>query len=212
MKSEDAPSVAQVSQPTPPQEETTNNRFASYVPHDLKYDSAFEDSLIKVVLEGSATTNLENSVRLEDVSPDSLPVVTEDDLPLPLSDDRRSFPSPISGIQLTHPGGYIEGGPGLDPEMDTFVEDFIERNPDISSQSSEAVLRQAVQREVEQNLETLKERLRARRKAHERNEQIDKELKMMRDQHSMEMKINRKLADERRAKKEAKERKRRGER
>jgi hypothetical protein len=34
----------------------------------------------------------------------------------------------------------------------------------------------------------------------------------MTDQHAMEMKINRKLAEERRAKKEAKERRRKGER
>jgi hypothetical protein len=213
MKSEESHSnPPKANQPTPPQDDPPSTVYASYVSHDIKYNGAFEDSMMAVVLDVSSSTPKRKGISPESTSPESLPVVNEEDLPLPLSDPRRKFTSPIPGVLLTHPGGYFEGGPGLDPEIDTFVEDFVERNAGISPTSSAAVLRSAVQQEVDQNMEMLKERMEARRKAHERNEQIDKELKIMTDQHAMEMKINRKLAEERRAKKEAKERRRKGER
>lgn len=212
MKSEESRNTPQANQPTPPQDEPSNPLYASYVSHDIKYNGAFEDSMMSVILGEPSSASRVNGLSPEEASPEGLPIVNEEDLPLALSDPRRKFTSPIPGVLLTHPGGYFEGGPGLDPEIDTFVEDFVERNADISPTSSAAVLQSAVQQEVDQNMEMLRDRMEARRKAHERNEQIEKELKIMTDQHAMEMKINRKLAEERRAKKEAKERRRKGER
>jgi hypothetical protein len=212
MKSEDSNNAQAATHPTPPQDDAPNTTYASYVSHDIKYNGTFEDSMMSVILDESASALGREGISPENALPESLPVVNEEDLPLALSDPRRKFTSPIPGVLLTHPGGYFEGGPGLDPEIDTFVEDFVERNTSISPTSSAAILQTAVQREIDENMDTLRKRMEARRKAHEQNEQIDKELKIMTDQHAMEMKINRKLAEERRAKKEAKERRRKGER
>jgi hypothetical protein len=205
--------------PTPPQEERPNGAFASYVPHDLKYSQDFEDALMQLVLgpelpqdgirvipEDSSEQPVDGvSVRADAVSWQSLPTINEDELPLPLDDSRRIFASPIAGVKLTHPGGYLEGGPGLDPEMDTFPEDFLSNNPNAKSNER---LRVAVAKEVEASMELLRERLEARRKAKERNEQIERELKLMSDDHSLELKIQRKMAEDLRAKKEAKEKRR----
>jgi hypothetical protein len=208
-----------VGRPTPPQEERPNGAFASYVPHDLKYSQDFEDSLmqlllgpgvpqdgIRVIPDDSNERPVDGvSVRADAVSWQSLPAISEDELPLPLDDPRRIFASPIAGLKLTHPGGYLEGGPGLDPEMDTFPEDFLSNNPNAKSR---ARLRNAVAKEIEASMDLLRERLEARRKAKEKNEQIERELKLMSDDHSLELKIQRKMAEDLRAKKEAKEKRR----
>ncbi|EME87714.1 uncharacterized protein MYCFIDRAFT_75558 [Pseudocercospora fijiensis CIRAD86] len=205
--------------PTPPQEEQPNGAYASYVPHDLKYHADFEDSLmqpvlngpsnqdgIRVIPEGSADIPVEGvSVRAQDISIESLPSISEEELPLPLDDPRRQFASPVPGIKLTHPGGYLEGGPGLDPDMDTFAEDFFDRNRHVTTSED---MRAAIQREIDENKELLQERLRARQEAKEKNERIEKELKLMQEEHEMERKVNKRMAESRKAKKEAKERRR----
>ncbi|KAF7186302.1 hypothetical protein HII31_12377 [Pseudocercospora fuligena] len=205
--------------PTPPQEEQPNGAYASYVPHDLKYDADFEDALmqpvlnglsnedgIRVIPEGSPDLPVEGvSVRAQDISIESLPSISEEELPLPLDDPRRKFASPVPGIKLTHPGGYLEGGPGLDPEMDTFAEDFFDRNRHVTTTED---MRAAIQREIDENKELLQERLRARQEAKEKNERIEKELKLMQEEHEMERKVNKRMAESRKAKKEAKERRR----
>ena len=213
---------APLSTTTPPQE-TTSGVHAAYVPHDLKYSADFEDSLIQAVLHSSRdqtedygirvlpedsaeTPENGRSVRLNDISAESLPNITEEELPLPLDDKRRTFASPIPGVKLTHPGGYLEGGPGLDPDMDTFPDDFLSNNPHVSNIEQ---LRLAVQKEIEVSVDVLKERLRERQKAKERNEQIEKEIKTLTDQHSMELKIQKRMQEERAEKKEARERRKR---
>lgn len=205
--------------PTPPQEEQPQGAYASYVSHDLPYNAHFDDSLIQVVLgatppqdgirvipEDSNEQPVDGvSVRADAVSWQSLPTINEDELPLPLDDPRRIFASPIAGIKLTHPGGYLEGGPGLDPDMDTFPEDFFSNNPSVNSSER---LRVAVEQEIDASMELLKDRLLARKRAIEKNEQIEKQLKDMSDEHSLELKILGKMAEDRRIKKEAKEKRR----
>ncbi|KAK5122346.1 hypothetical protein LTR85_004257 [Meristemomyces frigidus] len=206
--------------PTPPQEEQPNGAYASYVPHDLKYSADFEDSLVKAVLDPNARQDGIRiiasdsdeqpvngvSVRARDVSLQSLPTISENELPLPLNDPRRIFTSPAAGVKLTHPGGYLEGGPGLDPDMDTFPDDFLSRYEHATSPEE---LRKAIRQEIDSSVELLKERLRARQRAKERNEQIEKELKTLMDQHGMELKIHTRMAEENQRKKVAKERRRR---
>jgi hypothetical protein len=207
--------------PSPSANEPTDGIYASYVPHDLKYNTDFEDSLVQALLDPEAKTDIgirvipEDSdeapeegvsIRARDILLPSLPNISEDELPLPLSDPRRVFASAIPGIKLTHPGGYLEGGPGLDPELDTFPDDFLNHNTDIGTA---AALNTAIQSDIEAQIETLKERLRARQKAKEKNEQIEKELRALVDQHNMELKIQRRMAEEQKAKRAAKEKKKR---
>lgn len=217
--------------PTPPQEaeqQHFTHVYADYLPNDIKYSADFEDSLIDAVLNSTSTSPGPEanigirvipedsderpisgiSIRYSDISPSSLPNLTEDDLPLPLSDPRRTFASPLPGVKLTHPCGYLEGGPPLNPEMDTLPDDFLSHRPEISTADQ---LREAVAKEVEEQVEVLEERLRARQKARARNEQIQRELKVLTDQHDMERRIHERITEEQRRKKEARERKRRGE-
>ncbi len=201
-------------------ESTNGASYVSYVPHDLKYGADFEDSLIQAVLgSGGQSSGIRvipddsneqavegQSVRASEMTLRTLPVISEDELPLPLSDARRVFASPLPGVRLTHPGGYLEGGPGLDSEMDTFQDDFISSRP---SMTTSAQLKKALQKEIDSSVEALKERLLARRKARERNEQVEKELKTLMDQHDMELRIQNRMQEERARKKEAREKRRR---
>lgn len=206
--------------PTPPQEEQPNGAYANYLPHDLKYREDFENAVAQVVLnppqksdgiriipEDSSEIPVEGvSVKADAISLQSLPQISEEELPLPLDDPRRIFASCIPGIKLTHPGGYFEGGPGLDPDLDSFPEHFFHNNP---SAVNESTLRAAEDKEIVSHFEELRKRMQERQRAKEKNEQIERDLKSMREEHSMELKVNRKLADKRRAQKEAKEKKRR---
>ena len=210
-----SPTVAGELSPLNP-DDAFNTLYASYVPHDLKYSADFEDSLADILLDEAKNTSDTGlrvipedsdeqpregvSIRETDVLLPDLPGIAEDELPLPLNDPRRIFTSAIPGIKLTHPGGYLEGGPGLDPEMDTFLDDFIGRRPGISNARE---LDRAIQREVDASVELLRERMRARQRAKEKNEQIEKEIRALVDQHSMELKIQRRMAEEQREKREA---------
>lgn len=203
-----------------PKKESISGFYASYVPHDLKYNTDFEDSLVQALLDPNAKNDVGlrvipddsdeapeegASIRARNIVLSDLPSISEGELPLPLNDPRRVFASAIPGIKLTHPGGYLEGGPGLDPDLDTFPDDFLNHKASVGTATA---LRAAIQNDIDEQVEALKERLRARQKAKEKNEQIEKELRALVDQHNMELKIQRRMADEQRAKREAKEKKR----
>ena len=209
--------------PTPPQEEQQQTSlYASYLARDLKtYSADFEDSLIDAVLNSSGRFIGRDGVRIipedsdeqpvegvslraEDVSLESLPSIpsSEAEPPLPLNHPRRVFASPVAGVKLTHPGGFLEGGPGLDPERDTFPDHFFARNPQITTSIQ---LQATLKHEVDGSIELLKERLQNRRRAKERNEQIEKELRMLTDQHSMELRVQERMQEDARKKKEARE-------
>ncbi|KAF2721712.1 hypothetical protein K431DRAFT_294068 [Polychaeton citri CBS 116435] len=220
MSAQHTPPHTAAGDPAHPGDDSYNTNFAPYLPHDLEYGASFEDAVMDMVLNDDAQSGQHGiriipedsmetpiagvSVRAEDVTFESLPVIGQHELPLPLDDPRRVFSSPISGIKLTHPGGYLEGGPGLDPEMDTFPDDFFSNNPRVQNNEE---LRTAKQLEIDQNMELLRERLGARRHAIEQNEKIQKELKSLMDQRETELKVQQRVADEIRARKEAKARK-----
>ena len=204
-----------------PRQNSSHNGHAGYVPHDLKYSAAFEDSLIDTILnsptnarpglrilpEDSAEQSTPGqTIRSDQINWADLPRIEEDELPLSLTDPRRIFSSRLPGINLTHPGGYLEGGPGLDPDMDSFADDFFANQHALSTS---AQLDAAVEKEVQASLALLAQRMRARREAREKNERIGRELKTLVDQHEMELKIQSKMAEDQKRKKEARERRRR---
>lgn len=191
--------LASTGEPTPPSHSAQADNYASYVPHDLQYSAEFEDSLIDLLVPEGASTG---GIRVVADDGEVPPLINEDELPLSLNDPRRKYTSPIPGINLTHMGGYLEGGPGLDPEMDTFPDDFLSNNPSITT---EAQLQSAVQREIDASMVLLKQRVEARRKAKERNEGVEKELRALVEQHEMELRIQERMQEEQRKKKEAKE-------
>ncbi|EME50109.1 hypothetical protein DOTSEDRAFT_68844 [Dothistroma septosporum NZE10] len=213
--------IAPAGAPTPPQEEQPFGAYASYVPHDLKYSAVFEDDIMQAVLDPPSTDNgiriipedsnempVEGiSIKAKAISLQSLPTIAEDELPLALGDARRIFASHVPGIRLTHPGGYLEGGPGLDPDMDTFPEDFLNNNSVATNATS---LHAAVRKDINASKEMLYDRMRKRQDGIKHNERIERELRKMQEEHAMEMNIHRKMAEQRRAKKEAKDQRRLG--
>ncbi len=216
----DAAKMTRAAGPAPPIEDTPAKGYGSWVPHDLPYNEDFENSLIDIVLDGPSDPNdtgiraihedsdeapVEGvSVRSQDIDRTTLPDLTEHDAPIPLTDPRRIYAGHIPGIKLTHPYGWVEGGPPLDPGMDTFSEDFLSQHTNITNAEQ---LQQAIQKEVETNMEELKKRLRARRKAKEANEQIRRDLRNLNEQHDMEMRLHQRMQDDQRKKREARKKK-----
>lgn len=202
-------------------EEKSGSVYASYVTHDLKYSAHFEDAIMRIALAAPATPDgirvipehsaeqpIEGvSVRAQDILPESLPTIAEGDLPLPLDDSRRVFASAIPGIRLTHPGGYLEGGPGLDPQLDTLPNEFSSNH---EQTRTTAEFDDARNQEIAENMSELMDRMRKREQALKQNEEVNKKLQELVLQHTMELKVHKKLADDRRAKKEAKDRRRAG--
>jgi hypothetical protein len=204
---------------SPPGDEATDSTYASYLPTDLPYNEDFQNEISRLLLNPDLQTSQGIrvipdisdelpekgvSVRAKDILPMSLPTIPKDELPLPLSDPRRIYASKIPGVKLTHPGGYFEGGPGLDPKLDTFSQDYLGRNSDVHSATD---LDAAKQRDIDVELEKAKESAQKRLKAIEHNENILKQIRALEAQHDMELKLQKRMAAEQKAKREAKEKK-----
>ena len=202
-----------------PGDEATDATYASYLPTDLPYNEDFQNEISRLLLNPDAQTDKgiriipetsdESpeegvSVRAKDIVPASLPSISKDELPIPLSDPRRIYASKIPGVKLTHPGGYFEGGPGLDPKLDTFSQDYLGRNSDVRSATD---LDAAKQRDIDVELEKARESAQKRLKAIEHNENIQKQIRALEAQHDMELKLQKRMAAEQKAKREAKEKK-----
>ena len=214
------------SAPTPPQDALPNDsHYANYVPHDLKYSPTFEDSLLDLVVRGPSPNSKPGlrvlpldsteepepgvSIRGSDVSFESLPTIAEEELPLAIDDARRVFESPIAGLKLTHPNGYLEGGPGLDPNLDTFTDDFLSNhaphtNHNTNTVNDTTLLRAAVTAEIASSISLLEQRLRDREEGKRKNEDIEKKLRELRQEHDMELRVHNKMAEDIQRRKDAK--------
>lgn len=184
------------------------------------YDANYEDSLMRTVLDSSSQHSglrvlndnskeapVQNiSIRAADIAAQSLPVVRDEELPLPLSDARRTYSSAIPGIKLTHPSGAFQGGiEQRNDGQETFIDDFLVNNATINTDEQ---LQRAVDYEVGVNTNLLKDRMHARLKAKEKNEMLEKEIKTLVMTHDTELRVQRRMLDEQQARKEAKARRR----
>ncbi|KAI4724205.1 hypothetical protein E4T49_08070 [Aureobasidium sp. EXF-10728] len=192
---------------------------ATYQPHQIPYSAHYEDSLYHILeypprsrdgISIIPNDSLEQpkqgiSVRLRDVDYKSLPQVTLQQLPLSVHDPRRIFASPVAGIRLTHPGGYLEGGPGAGAEEQrNWAREFVEREGVLDEEGLGAV----VQRHMQQNMSLAKERMRARNDALQQNARIEREIKTLMDQREMEVKIETRMKEDARKRRENREHKR----
>ncbi|KAF2150984.1 hypothetical protein K461DRAFT_286946 [Myriangium duriaei CBS 260.36] len=197
-----------------------DHHYASWLPRDIPYSAAFEDAATDLLLSPpTSPTGLHilttdspsaaipgKSLHLSAISPSSLPRLDVPSLPLPLEDPHRQFASPIPGLNLTHPGGYLEGGPGLNPTEDEFARHFAAEH----GVRDAAGLAAAVEQEVSRQVEIARERAKARRDAKERNEQIRAEIKTAVDQMELEKKVLTKAKERARERRERKEKRRAG--
>lgn len=205
--------------PTTPNSNTDEDgAYASWLPRDIPYDVAFEDSIchiltssniprkstgIRIIPDDANAKPVPNtSIRARDIDTSTLPSIPFEALPLDLNDPRRKYASPIPGINLTHPYGYLEGGPGISPSDDEFARHFVHEH---KIRSVDA-LKQTVERELEANIELARERMRARKEAREKNERIEREIKSLGEQIEMEIKVLNKAREKARERKEKRER------
>jgi len=209
--------------PTTPNSNTDEDgNYASWLPRDIPYNVAFENSVcdiltssesserssgLRVIFDDVDEEPIPNtSIPLRDIEISTLPVIPLDTLPLDTIDSRRKYASPIPGINLTHPGGYLEGGPGIAPSDDEYARHFIHEH---KIRSTEA-LKRTVDRELEANLELARERMRARKEAREKNERIEREIRSLGEQIEMEIKVLNKAREKARERREKRERKKVG--
>jgi hypothetical protein len=199
----ESPTAAPIS---PSTDEAAQFTYANYEAEDIKPTAQFMDDVSRILHDFSAKSDMgirviprrSNELPKEgisicekDILSSSLPRITKDELPIPLSDPRRIFSSGTPGIKLTHPFGYVVGGPGLDPKLDTFA--------------TAADLEAAKARDIAAGIEKAKKAAEERQGAKEHNEKVHKKTRAHEDQHSMEMKLHKVMAAEQKAKREAKE-------
>ncbi|KAH0018745.1 hypothetical protein KCU78_g7045, partial [Aureobasidium melanogenum] len=194
-------------------------QYATYEPHQIPYSAHYENALYHILEypprsrdgifiipnDSSEQPKQGVSVRERDIDPASLPQISLQQLPLSVHDPRRVFASPIPGLRLTHPGGYLEGGPGPSPEeQKTWAREFVEKEGVVG----EEALDMAVQHHMQQNMALAKERMRARYDALQQNTRIEKEIKTLMDQREMEVKIETRMKEDARKRRENREHKR----
>lgn len=203
----------------PPPTSEHAQRYAHYLPRDIDYNASFEDSIERTILSPPAAFRAgvrilpsllpappgltSSTVQADSISPSTLPKIALADLPLALDHSARTYACPVLGIKLTHPGGYIQGGPGFNPSEDEFARHFISDH----RIRDEEMLTRLVNDEVERNVKALHARMRARRKAREENERIEREIKALQDQMELETRVLSKAREKARERRERKERK-----
>ncbi|KAF2219795.1 hypothetical protein BDZ85DRAFT_322176 [Elsinoe ampelina] len=188
-------------QPTAPASPSTDHLHASYLPRDIPYSPTFEDAITILLLSPPPSLPAPSPTPTT-----SLPHLPLSSLPLSPTDPRRTHPSPIPGLLLTHPGGYLEGGPGLSPSEDEFAAHFIAEH---GVRDGETLAR-VVEREVQGQLEVARERARNRREGKRKNEGIEAEIRAMEEQLRVEMRVLNKARERARERRERRGRRRGG--
>lgn len=205
---------------TPKSEVSDEGPTASWLPRDIPYNSAFEDSVCDILtITDSSSSNVGlrviprdsfetaepgESIHARDIPSSTLPEIPFSSLPLPLSDARRKYASPIPGINLTHPGGYLEGGPGIAASDDEFARHFVLEHKICAPAELEAT----VAREIAANLELAKARMEKRKEAREKNERVRREIKALSEDMDLEIKVLVKAREKAKERRERKERRR----
>lgn len=203
-------STTNTSNDDPSKHSPNNSRtHASYLPRDIPYNETYENSIHNLLTNPSPPPSHHHGLPVDsNIDPSTLPTIHFPQLPLPLDDPLRIYPSPIPGLRLTHPHGYLEGGPGVSgPDNSSFAQDFIAH----FRITDGTALREIKEREIAHYVDEARERMRERGEALAHNARVEKEIRTLMDQREMELKIETKMrvqASERRERREGKRRRR----
>ena len=150
-----------------------------FSPATVPYNEAFENELMNLILHPP-----DNPPKPTPSS--ETPMVPASQLPIPLSSNLRTHPSPIPGLNLTHENGYHTGGPGPSPQtIEAYAQKFMEEH----NIQDTAELQSAVQEAMARQLEIAKDRMRAREKIVQKNSEIDEQLEKLRLQREAEVRV-----------------------
>src|SRR5690606_15928262 len=122
------------------------------------------------------------------------PSVARHELPLPLSDPRRTHTlAAFPHIKLTHPSGWVEGGPGPTEEAKlAFVSALVSRR----RIRNEDGLRRALEEDKAAQVLRLWDRTKERQRAKEQNARVRRELDTLVAQREMEVRLEQRIRDE----------------
>lgn len=191
--------------PITPTEDHSESHANDWASRDIVYSAAFEDSVMRTVLAPPQPTGIVlldegeepshpsvESIPRNAVIPASLPSFSSSELPLSLDHPARRYRSSVPGINLTHPGGVLEGGPGPGVASESTAEDRREVVQDIIEQLGVRNARAfwgAVAIEKMEAIRELEERAHARRKAIRSNEAVERELDGLKEQRNLEVRV-----------------------
>jgi hypothetical protein len=165
-----------------------------------EYDAAFEDSVMRIVLnpppadgvillnDGDDPPVGSGSVLRTAVDLERIRTFATSELPLPLDHPLRVYRSSVPGIRLTHPGGELEGGegPGMSTsERASFARELIEDN----RLRSATQFWRIVENEKREALKELEEKMRARQDAIRKNELLESQLDVLKEQRDIEVRV-----------------------
>lgn len=118
------------------------------------------------------------------------PTISKEELPLPLHDFRRIYPSPIPGVLLSHPSHTIHGAPGPSEEqLIQLAQDLVQKH----GIRNEAQFLHWLDAEEAQQKRDLKERMRRRQIAIRENEVVHQELARLDDERDVERRVAERL-------------------
>lgn len=148
---------------------------------------------IVVLDDGDDTSGHTTSILRSAIDTSTLPEFRLSELPLPLDHPSRKYRSTVPGICYTHPGGLLEGGSGpgsSDPaataQRTEFVQNLIEEHQHIRRHAN---FLQFVEKEKQEALKELEERMQARQKAIMQNEDIEAQLVQKKEQRDLEVRV-----------------------
>ena len=174
--------------PPPEEESTPAPAVEPWQAPDIPYSESFEDSVMNTVLDPNSNSRKPVYLPNPDATP---PVISTTELPLPLHDYRRTYPSPIPGILLPHPTSTLHGAAGPSEEqLLTLAQQLVEKH----GIRNEAQLKHWLDAEEAQQRAELMKRMRRRQEAIRINEHVVREVRTLDTQRDVERKVMRSKA------------------
>tara|TARA_R110002003_G_scaffold1364_2_gene22903 strand:- start:5022 stop:5600 length:579 start_codon:yes stop_codon:yes gene_type:complete len=158
-----------------------------FSPATVPYNESFENEVMNAILHPPENSSIPTPSR-------ETPVVPASQLPIPLSSNLRTYPSPIPGLNLTHVNGYHTGGPGPSPEtLAAFRAKFMRDHQIETPEQFQDAVRAAIAEKVAE----ARDRMEEREKAVQKNRAIDEELEKLRLQREQEVRVLEKMKGKR---------------
>jgi hypothetical protein len=170
--------------PKPDEDNVVPPTMEPYTPVEIPYSEAFENSIMNTVLNPHGAFHPPPYPSGNAIPPD--PDISASDLPLPLHDYRRIYPSPVPGILLPHPLYTLHGAKGPSEEQLIAQAEELCKKHNIRTK---AQFDHWVDAEIASQMRELKERMRARQRAIKENDRVMLEVRRLDMERDMERRV-----------------------